>query len=277
MRATALALRPRSAAALALTSLVGAVAFCWPLFAHPHGTENNAHAGDAPWLFVLLLPLILAVLFAELSEGALDAKAVAMLGVLSASGSALRLPGGGAGVELVFFLIVLGGYALGRGFGFVLGACTIFASALLTAGVGPWLPFQMLGAGWVGLFAGFLPHPKRPWAEIGVLCGYAVVAAFAYGMVLNLWFWPFGISAASSLAFVPDVSLATNLRHFWAFHVSSSLGFDAIRAASNVVLILAVGRPVLAALRRAARRAAFGEVAEFGGHVEARRTASPAS
>jgi energy-coupling factor transport system substrate-specific component len=262
-RATALTLKPRSAAVLALTSVVGVVAFVWPLFAHPHGDVNNAHAGDAPWLFVLLLPLILAVLFAELSEGALDAKAVAMLGVLAAFGAGLRLPGGGAGVELVFFLVVLGGYALGRGFGFVLGATTLFASALLTAGVGPWLPFQMLGCGWVGLFAGFLPHPRRPWAEIAVLVAYGVVSAFAYGLILNLWFWPFGIDAASSLAFVPDASLAANVTHFWAFHLSSSLGFDAARAVSNTVLLLAVGRPVLAALRRAARRAAFGEAVEF--------------
>jgi energy-coupling factor transport system substrate-specific component len=122
----------------------------------------------------------------------------------------------------------------------------------------------MLGAGWVGLFAGFLPHPRHAWGELGVLCGYGVVSALAYGFVLNLWFWPFGISASSSLAFVPDASLATNLRHFWAFHVSSSLGFDTIRAVSNVTLILAVGHPVLAALRRAARRAAFGAVPEFG-------------
>ncbi len=256
----ALALKPRSAAVLTLTSLVGVVAFTWPLFAHPRGTADNAHAGDAPWLFVLLLPLILAVLFAELSEGALDAKAVAMLGVLSAFGAGLRLPGGGAGVELVFFLVVLGGYALGRGFGFVLGATTLFASALLTAGVGPWLPFQMLGCGWVGLFAGFLPHPKRPWAELLVLAAYGVVSAFAYGLVLNLWFWPFGISAYATIAFVPGDSLADNLARFWAFHVTTSLGFDLIRAVSNVVLLLAVGRPVLAALRRAARRAAFGEV-----------------
>lgn len=259
----AVRLRPRSAAVLALTSLVGAVAFCWPLFARPPAVaENHAHAGDAPWLFVVLMPLILAVLFAELSEGALDAKGVAMLGVLAAFGSALRLPGGGAGVELVFFLIVLGGYALGRGFGFVLGTLTLFASALLTAGVGPWLPFQMLGAGWVGLFAGFLPHPRR--GELWLLAAYGVVSAFVYGLVLNLWFWPFGVSAESRLAFVPGGSLAGNARHFWAFHVSTSLGFDTIRAVSNTVLLLVVGRPVLAALRRAARRAAFGAVPDFG-------------
>ena len=81
--------------------------------------------------------------------------------------------------------------------------------------------------------------------------------------MLNLWFWPFGVSASSNVAFVPDASLPLNLRHFWAFHLATSLGFDAIRAVTNVVLILAVGRPVLAALRRAARRAAFGEVPAF--------------
>ena len=36
----------------------------------------------------------------------------------------------------------------------------MFASALLTGGVGPWLPFQMLCAAWVGFFAGCLP-PAR--------------------------------------------------------------------------------------------------------------------
>ena len=55
-------------------------------------------------------------------------------------------------------MLVLGGRVFGRGFGFVLGAVTLFVGALLTGGVGPWLPFQMLGAAWVGFFAGCLPR-----------------------------------------------------------------------------------------------------------------------
>ncbi len=35
------------------------------------------------------------------------------------------------------------------------------------------------------------------------------------------------------------------------------MGFDISRAVTNAVLVLLLGRPVLAALRRAARRAAF--------------------
>ena len=88
--------------------------------------------------FVLLLPALLAVVLAEVAEGGLDAKALAMLGVLSALGAALRPMGAGtAGIETIFFLLVLAGRVYGPGFGFVLGSTTLFTSALLTGGVGP--------------------------------------------------------------------------------------------------------------------------------------------
>ena len=109
--------------------------FGWPLLVDADATL--AHRSDAPWLFVLLLPLVLAVVLAEIADGGMDAKAVALLGVLASVGAALRpLGGGAAGFETVFFLLVLSGRVLGRGFGFVLGSVTLFASALLTAGCG---------------------------------------------------------------------------------------------------------------------------------------------
>lgn len=149
----------RSAIALAVASGVGVVGFTWP-FLSPSlaNSAGLAHAGDAPWLFLALLPLLLAVVMAELAEGGMDAKAIAMLGLLAACGAALRPLGGGVtGFSPVFFLLMPAGRVLGRGFGFVLGAVTLFASALLTGGVGPWLPFQMLAAGWIGFLAGCLP------------------------------------------------------------------------------------------------------------------------
>ena len=48
----------------------------------------------------------------------------------------------------------------------------VATSALVTGGVGPWLPFQMLGAAWVGLGAGLLP-PAKGRAEIVLLAGEA--------------------------------------------------------------------------------------------------------
>ena len=119
-------------------------------------------------------------------------KAVAMLGVLAAIGAALRPLGAGtAGFETVFFLLILGGRVFGPGFGFVLGATTLFASALLTGGVGPWLPFQMLGAAWVGLRRRAAAAAARPRARSCMLAAYGAVAGLAYGLLLNLSFWPF--------------------------------------------------------------------------------------
>jgi energy-coupling factor transport system substrate-specific component len=262
----AVPLRGRSALLLALASALGLVGFGWPLLAGPGkaSAEQLSHAGDAPWLFVALLPLLLAVVLAELSEGALDAKAVAMLGVLGAVGAVMRLPNGGiTGFEPLFFLMIPAGRVFGRGFGFVLGALTMFASALITGGVGPWLAFQMFGAAWVGFFAGCLPRRVHGRAEVVLLAAYGVVAGLAYGLLLNMWFWPFAISPGTGLSFVPGDALVDNLRRFWAFHLATSLGWDIPRAFTNCVLVLALGRPVLAALRRAERRAAFGAVAQF--------------
>ena len=250
-----MAIGPRAAAALVLASTVGLMAFAWPLLVEP-GAEL-AQGTDAPLVFAVLLLLVVGVVVAEVGEGGLDAKALAMLGVLSALGAALRPLGAGtAGVETVFFLIVLGGRVFGPGFGFVQGAVTLFASALLTGGVGPWLPFQMLGAAWVGLGAGLLP-PARGRFEIVLLSGWAWVSSLLYGLALNLTFWPFTIGAATQLSFVPGDPLLENLHRFILFTAATSLGWDVGRAVTTTILIVLVGPAVLAALRRAARRAAF--------------------
>jgi energy-coupling factor transport system substrate-specific component len=152
---------------VAVASVIGLAAFCWPLLVGPE--SPLAGSATAPLVLGLLLPLLLAVVLVEVAEGGLDVKAVAVLGVLSAVGAALRPLGAGtAGLETVFFLLVLGGRVFGAGFGFVLGATTLFASALVTGGVGPWLPYQMLGAAWVGLGAGLLPRATGR-REIGLL------------------------------------------------------------------------------------------------------------
>ena len=254
-----------AAVLLVLTSLVGAAAFTWPLFVGPpsSGDVDLAHLGDAPWIFVVLVPLLLGVVAAELAEGGMDSRAVALLGVLAACGSALRLAGAGVtGFEAVFFLLIPAGRVLGRAFGFVLGAVTLLASALLTGGVGPWLPFQMLAAAWIGLGAACLPV-ARGRREVALLAGYGVVAGLAYGVVLDLWFWPFTLDDGSALAYSAGAPLATNLSRFWAFHLSTSLGWDLPRAATNAVLMVVAGPAVLAALRRAERRASFGAVVSF--------------
>lgn len=261
----------RASLLLAATSLLGIAAFGWPLLVASHAGQNAEHAGDAPWIFVAMLPLLLAILLGELADGSLDAKAVALLGILAACGSALRvLSPGISGFEPVFFLLIPSGRVFGRGFGFVLGAVTILASALMTGGVGPWLPFQMLGAAWMGFFAGCLPA-ARGRSEVALLASYTAVACIAYGALLNLWFWPFLSGPATSFSYLPAGGVVENLHRFIRFDLTTSLGFDLPRVVTNAVLILFLGRPVLAALRRASRRAVFEPVTTFDAPSDAQR------
>ncbi|WP_405403028.1 ECF transporter S component [Streptomyces sp. NBC_01104] len=258
-------LGPRAVAALVLISAIGVAAFGWPLLAGPD--SGLAHSQDAPWLFAALLPLLVGVVVAMIADAGLDAKAVAMLGVLAAVGAALRPLGAGtAGLEPMFFLMVLSGRVLGPGFGFVLGSVTMFASALLTGGVGPWMPFQMLSMGWFAMGAGMLPGPDRlrGRAELLMLAAYGAAASFAYGTVMNLYGWTIVPGLGSGISFHPGDALADNLVRFLAYCTATSLGWDLGRAVLTVVLTLTVGTALLKALRRATRRAAFEAQVTFG-------------
>lgn len=261
----------RSRLILLLTSLVGLAMFCWPLLVSVDGLTDTTRP-DAPFIFLAVLPILILLVIAQMSDGGIDAKALAMLGVLSAVNAALRPLGAGvAGIEVVFFLLVLAGRVFGPAFGFLLGCTSLFASALLTAGVGPWLPFQMLCSAWIGLGAGLLPRRVTGRAEIAMLAAYGVVVAYLFGLLMNLWFWPFlagGVGSAgdpgSSLAYDAAAPLGENLRQFLVFSlVTSTAGWDTGRAITNLIAIVVLGPAVLAVLRRASRRAVFGAVPQF--------------
>ena len=270
MRTPAIRLRPRTAGTLALASFVGAVAFLWPFVVAPRGFDTTA---QAPLMFGLLLVLVLAVVFAEIAEGGIDAKAIAMLGVLSAVNAALRpLSAGTAGVETVFFTLVLAGYVFGAGFGFTLGCTSLFASALITGGVGPWLPYQMFGCAWVGLLAGLLPRllSRLPGKlELLALACYGALAGYLYGFLLNLSFWPFAVDPGSSISYLPGAPFTVQWHRYFAFDAATSLGWDTGRAVTDFVAILLIGPAALATFRRAARRAAFEAPVQFADSTSA--------
>jgi energy-coupling factor transport system substrate-specific component len=247
---------------LAVAFAVTLVAFVWPFLVAP--SSALADSDIAPLLFALTLPVLIGVVLAEMSDGGMDTKTVAMLGVLSALGAALRPLGAGTGgIEPIFFLIVLAGRVFGPGFGFVLGSTTLLVSAFLTAGVGPWLPYQMLAASWVGLGAGLLP-PLRGKAEVGALALYGAIVSVVFGLAMNLSFWPFTLGAGTELSFVAGAPVIENLERFVLFSLATSLAWDLGRAATTATLTVLVGGLVLRSLRRAARRAAFSDPVVFG-------------
>ncbi len=194
---------------------------------------------------------------AELGGGRLDAKAVAVLGVLSGATGAMRVFSAGMiGLEPMFFLLVLAGRVLGLAGGFLLGSTAMLAGAVITGGIGPWLPFQMFCAGWVGMGAGLLPA-LRGRAEVWMLAGYGLVAGFGYGMVMNLWFWPLATDPDTAIGYDPQAGPAANLARYGAFYLATSLAWDFPRGVLTAVLCLLAGRPVLTTLRRSLRRAHF--------------------
>ncbi len=253
-----------SGSLFAIAALIGAVALALPFLAPVLQTDAaNAQAlrtGETPLLTFVLISLCLAVLLVELQGQAVQAKTIAALGILIAIAATLRfievgIPGPG-GFSPVFVPIILGGYVFGARFGFLLGALSMLVSGILTGGIGPWLPFQMFAAGWIGLFAGWLPHLERPSFELVLLCGYGFVTGFAYGVVMNLVTWPY-LAGDPALTWQAGAGLRASVASYASYYAVTSLVWDVGRAAGNVVLTLVVGLPVVRALTRFHQRLYF--------------------
>jgi energy-coupling factor transport system substrate-specific component len=190
----------------------------------------------------------------------LSTRLLAILAALVAIDATLRLVIviGLLGFSPIFFLVIAGGFVMGPSFGFASGALTLLLSAVLTAGLGPWLPYQMLAAGWVGMGAGYVGRiggrlPTRK--TIAVLSLYGFAAGFVYGVLLDLWEWPLLVAAGSSpLSWAPELGLVPLLRRFGGFYLATSLVYDAFRAAGNLLLLAVLGSAVISALERFRRR-----------------------
>jgi len=252
-----------------VTTVIGAISFLHPFFEselQQNIAVSEVRAGETPLIGTLLIIICLAVLLFDAQGQTVDSKSVALLGILVSINSALRfievaVPGPG-GFSPVFSLIVLTGYVFGGRFGFLMGALTLLASAIVTGGIGPWLPSQMFAAGWVGMSA-----PACLWlsrrlklegrrGEIVVLAAFGAFWGFAYGGIINLWSWPF-IAGSSEQYWNPGAGWGEAFRRYFAYYLVTSLVWDSGRALGNVLLISLIGAPALRALRRFQQRMSF--------------------
>jgi energy-coupling factor transport system substrate-specific component len=246
-----------------LMSAIGIASFLYPFFL-PVLAGVDARAGrggiETPLLFTAIGGLCLLVILLELQgkPGRVDhgaSKMVALLGVLVATDATLRLIPTVLGASPIFLLIILAGFSFGPNFGFLMGALTLLVSALITGGLGPWLPYQMLGAGWIGMTAGWLPQSGAPGArrDIVLLAVFGAFWGFAYGVILNLTEWPFaapGLRESVGLYWVPGMALGETVSAYARFYLTTSLVYDSFRAIANVVLVLALARPILKLFER---------------------------
>ena len=245
----------------ALSGALGVLAFLYPFFIPLTiaGSFNTLQGQVAPLLTAALVGLSVLALLMELQGQTLSAKTIALLGVLVALTSVLRfievaipLPGG---FSPIFAPIIIAGYTFGGRFGFLMGTLTLLASSLMTGSIGPWLPFQMFTAGWAGLTAGWIPHPNKRW-ELPTLCVFGFVWGLLYGVIINLYFWPFAQGPVEQ-SWTQGLGLPETLGRYVTFYVVTSLAWDLVRAVGNVTLLLLLAPPMLKTLSRFRQRFHF--------------------
>ena len=246
----------RSSLVYVLVALVGAAAFLYPFWLPSEALPAQGHSGDAPLVAAAVGALAVMAVTLEVRRGTMNGATVALLGMLSALAGMMKLldlPGGGSGL---FFLVILAGAAFGPRFGMLLGLTSFVVAAILSGGIGPWLPFQMLVLASIGAGAGFVGRITRRmpgWREVVALAVFGWISGFLFGAVMNLWFWPFQ-RGDGDLLWNPGLSLAETATHYWSFYVATSFAWDAAGALANAAIIFAVGRPLMATLRRYANR-----------------------
>ena len=242
---------------LLLLSLAGLALFLWPFFGL--GVPQDAAAVAVAVLAVLALVLM------ETSARRLDSRGLALLAALAAIDTGLRLAliTGVGGFSGVFLMILCGGYVFGASYGFLVGAFSILLSAIVGGEVGPWLPYQVFAAGWVGAVAGLAGHrlgvaPGR--VDVLLLAGVGLAMGFVFGALLDLSIWT-PLQGAPALSWRPGMPAAEVAAHFGRFYLLTSLAYDGFRAAGNALMVLLLGPPILAALARLRARFSFEVVA----------------
>jgi energy-coupling factor transport system substrate-specific component len=225
---------------LTIASVAGLGLFLWPF-------TGLGLAPAAPAISVAVAT-VLALVLVEVGTRRLDARLLALLAALAAIDAALRmlLVNGIGGFSPIFFLVLCAGYVFGPSYGFLTGATALLVSALATGGIGPWLPYEMFGVGWVGAAAGWAGLISR---RTFVLALVGIAAGFGYGALLDAYDWTY-FRGAGGFGWVPGMPLGAALAGFGHFYLVTSLAWDAFRAAGNAVLVLLLGPAVLTALRR---------------------------
>ena len=249
---------------LAFASVVGAVLFFWP-FVLP------GLPPDTPAVFVAVGTVAVLGLM-EAGSRRLDSRRLALLAALAAIDAALRLAlvNGIAGFSPIFFLVLAAGYVFGPTYGFLVGSYSLLVSAVVTGGVGPWLPYETFAVGWVGASAGVageLVRALRParsaagwWPsrlDVGALVAVAIVTGFGCGALMDIWGWVALYRGSGDVNWMPGLAPAETLVRFGRYYVLTSVAWDSFRAFGDAAAILALGTPVLAALGRMKARLGY--------------------
>jgi energy-coupling factor transport system substrate-specific component len=247
---------------IAFVSGAGLLIFLWPFL-------GGDVPPDGPALAVAI-GAVAALALMEAGARRLDSGRLALLAALAGIDSALRLAmvNGVAGFSPIFFLVMCAGYEFGPSYGFLVGSFSLLVSAVVTGGVGPWVPYETFAVGWVGAAAGLagdfvrrVAPPRETWVprrvDVLALVAVGVATGFAYGALTDIWGWVAFYRGVENVGWIPGMAPLDALAQFGRYYVLTSAYWDAFRAFGNAVAILALGTPVLMALGRLRARLGF--------------------
>lgn len=131
-------------------------------------------------------------------------------------------------------IVILTAAAFNAQAGFITGAAAALISNIFF-GQGPWTPWQMLGFGLVGFFAGILFYDRE----------VKTVPLLAYGFFSVLIIYGLLLDTASLLIYSQDISINA----LFAMYVSGFV-FNLIHATATLVFLLLLKKPILSKLSR---------------------------
>jgi energy-coupling factor transport system substrate-specific component len=123
----------------------------------------------------------------------------------------------------------------------------------------------MFTIGWVGLTSAWLSKVRRiewvrrhAWIEVAVLCVWGLVWGMAFGLVMNVWFWPFVFEPSQGdMYWESSLRPLEAIKRYLLFYVFTSSWWDVGRAVGTALIIALFGAPVLKLLRRFGSRFTF--------------------
>lgn len=171
---------------------------------------------------VLSIPLIVGVIysiFKMFENSKPTTESIVLLAILIATASIGRLilisiPS----VNLQSFIVIMVGIVFGKKEGFIVGSLSALVTAMIL-GIGPWVVFQIIGWGLMGLTAGLIAEKLDN-----------IVFRVAFGLAWGLLYgW---IADLSGIFYLGSINLGSVLGLF-----ISSFPFDMLHGVSNAVLL----------------------------------------
>lgn len=170
-------------------------------------------------LSILLIVGVIYSIFKMFENSKPTTESIMLLAILIATASIGRLilisiPS----VNLQSFIVIMVGIVFGKKEGFIVGSLSALVTAMIL-GIGPWVVFQMIGWGLMGLTAGLIAEKLDN-----------IVFRVAFGLAWGLLYgW---IADLSGIFYLGSINLGSVLGLF-----ISSFPFDMLHGVSNAVLL----------------------------------------